>query len=104
MTFYSLTIIFRPSVAKSRYIVQVHENSTVRDVLLDVCRQAYFAQSNNCFLWFNSEELPLEKKIRYVGLYPPSSTGKDFAEVRLKFVHQLQESLHIEKKILIIFY
>lgn len=85
MTSNSLTIIFRPSVAKSRYTVQVHENSTVQEVLLDVCHQAHFTQSNNCFLWFNSEELPLDKKIRDVGLLSTKLNQHYYAQFMMRF-------------------
>jgi hypothetical protein len=92
-----ITIRFRPTY--TNYEVRLHQHMTVKDVIIEVCRQAKMSIQDDCYLWFDSNELNINDTVFQAGLCQTSSSITDLPEVRLKYVQTLQTSTHFGKQV-----
>ena len=82
-----------------KYEVHIRQDMTVKNVIVDVCRQANADIADNCYLRYNSRELNDNDTVHQTGLDQASNSIIDLPEVGLKYIQALQTASHIGKQV-----
>ena len=72
---------------------------TVKDVIVEVCREANVDIEGSCYLRFDSRDLNDDHPVSQTGLDQTSSSTTDLPEVRLKCIRALEIASHLGKQV-----